>query len=160
MSGSRALPLLCRKTRVLPPDVMRLVRECLRVPLGPRCPRWISDLLWAKLRALPRGRNCLITVSFRASESIEYGIYRQDEIDFGTIPPRPCHLPTRSGLPSSGRKADDSPVRVDVRLEFTDRRGRWLLRCMQGNNVLRAQVDLWWMNDITELLSEVRSRFD
>ena len=68
-------------------------------------------------------------------------------------------MPTRSGLPSSGRKADDSPVRVDVRLDFTDRRGRWQMRCMQGSTVLRAQGDLWWMNSITELLSEIRGRF-
>ena len=103
MSGSRALPLLCRKTRALPPDVLRLVRECLRVPLGPRCPRWISDLLWIKLSTLPRGRNSLITVSFNTVQTIEFGAYRTDESDFGMNGPRPCHMPTHSGLPSYTR---------------------------------------------------------
>ena len=39
---------------------MRLVRECLRVHVGERCPEWIDDLLWQQLPRLvgnPRPRN-------------------------------------------------------------------------------------------------------
>ena len=45
-TGSRALLLLCKKTRFLPGDVTRLVREYLRLHVGGRCPAWIDDLLW------------------------------------------------------------------------------------------------------------------
>ena len=156
MSGSRALPLLCRKTTALPTEVLRLVREYLRVPVGPRCPRWISVLLWAKLRTLPQGTHQLITVSFRTGESIEYSTNRHDKIDLGTKTCRPCHLPSSSGLPSSGSNAVDSPMQVDVWLDFTDRRCRWQMRCKKGSTLLRAQGDISRLNSFTALLSEIR----
>ena len=59
---------------------MRLVRECLRVHVGARCPAWIGDLLWAQLRALPYEHYRRITATFSLSGEIDYGIFRQDEI--------------------------------------------------------------------------------
>ena len=51
-TGSRALLLLCKKTRFLPGDVTWLVREYLRLQVGRRCPAWIDDLLWQQLQGL------------------------------------------------------------------------------------------------------------
>ena len=41
---------------------MRLVRECLRVHVGERCPEWIDDLMWQH-RCLEWGEHIAITVS-------------------------------------------------------------------------------------------------
>ena len=160
-TGSRALPLLCKTTRFLPADVTRLVRECLRVHVGARCPAWIDDLLWNQVRALPWGTYRRITVTFCVSRNIDYGIYRQDETSWGRTSLRPCHMPTRSGLSSSDEhETDDAPVRVEVLMVVDDHICRWLLRCLQGDTELRVCGNLCFMLSVTELLTEIRSRFD
>ena len=74
-TGSRALPLLCRKTRALPADVHRLVRECLRMRVGKHCPAWIDELLWRHLR-----EDGLV---IEASRTVAPGICPKGEIYFG-----------------------------------------------------------------------------
>ena len=153
-TGSRALPLLCKTTRFLPADVTRLVRECLRVHVGARCPAWIDDLLWNQVRALPWGTYRRITVTFCVSGNIDYGIYRQDETSWGRTSLRPCHMPTRSGLSSSDEhETDDTPVRVEVLMVVDDHICRWLLRCLQGDTELRVCGNPCFMLSVTELLS-------
>ncbi len=156
MSGSSALQTLCRKTRVLPAQVFQMVREFLIVHVGARCPLWINSVLQAKLYALPRSSPRLIKVSFHVSKTIEYGVYRQDEFEYGRTS-RPRHRAMRGGVWSE-HEADDSPVRVEAELVFTDRIGRWRLACRQGDYVLRNGDGIWL--DITDILSEIRSRFD
>ena len=62
-TGSRTLPLLCKTTRFLPADVTRLVRECLRVHVGERCPAWIDGLLMQQLHGLGVDAEMTFTVS-------------------------------------------------------------------------------------------------
>ena len=88
--ATHRLSLLCRKTRVLPAEVFRLVRDFLLVHVGASCPLWINCVLEAKLYALPRSVHRLIKVSFHASKTIEYGVYRQDEFEYGRTS-RPRH---------------------------------------------------------------------
>ena len=160
-TGSRALPLLCKTTRFLPADVTRLVRECLRVHVGTRCPAWIDDLLWQQLRDLKWGKYRRITVKFCASRNIDYAIYRQDETSYGRTSLRPCHLPTRSGLSSSNEhETDDKAVQVAVLLVVEDRVCQWTLKCLRGDTQLRVSWDRCLILSITEVLNEIRSRFD
>ena len=143
---------------------MRLVRECLRVHVGARCPGWIDDLLWAQLQALPYGHYRRITATFSLSGEIDYGIFRQDEIRWRRFDPRPyvrpCHMPTHSGLPGAELEAADTVVRVEVGIEVKGLIGRWVLRCLQGDRELRCSSDLATMWTVMEMLTEIRDRFD
>ncbi len=151
--ATHRLSLLCRKTRVLPAEVFQRVRDFLLVHVGARCPLWLNCVLEAKVHALPRSGPRTITVSFLADKTIEYGVYRQDEIEWGRIdsqPPR--RVPRR-----------DQPVQVEVQLEYNPYNyatgvGKWVLICQQGGECLRHGVGIWIT--ITDLLSEIRSRFD
>ena len=71
--GARALPLVCKMTRFLPGDVTRLVRECLRVHVGERCPEWIDDLLWQQLQGLEV--NAHLSKTVRAIRNIGHAIF-------------------------------------------------------------------------------------
>ena len=101
--GARALPLVCKMTRFLPGDVTRLVRECLRVHVGERCPEWIDDLLWQQLPRLvgnPRPRNFVTWMS----RNIDPAIYPQELTFFDESN-------------SDEEEMDDEGVRVTVMLE-------------------------------------------
>ena len=76
MSGSSALRMLCRKIRILPAGVFKMVRDFLLMHVGARCPAWIDPVLQAKLCTVPRSVHRLIKVSFHASKTIEYGVFR------------------------------------------------------------------------------------
>ena len=130
-TGSRALPLLCRKTRVLPRDATRLVRECLRMRLGEHCPAWIDELLWRHLPRLEDGRlGALVIV---ASRTVDPGICPKGEINFG-----------ETG--SNETETDDAGVLVTFWLEVSDCTSRcscfWKLTCdesaPQGDSRSRA----------------------
>ena len=162
MAAARLL-LLCRKTRALPAEVLRLVHDYLFVHVGASCPAWLNQVLEAKLLALPLGVYGSVTVSILASKTVEYDVYRQDEFEYGrTNPPR--HVPKRG-----------QPVRVDVRLALTEPIcvGCWYLMCHQGGEGLRhgagmciadatlsenSEIISRW--DLLSQLSEIRSRFD
>ena len=107
------------------------------------------------------GKRKRISVEFCASRNIDYAIYRQDATSYGRTSLRPCHLPTRSDLSSSNEhETDDKAVQVAVLLVVEDNICRWRLKCLRGDTELRVQGDLFFMLSITELLNEIRSRFD
>ena len=61
-TGSRTLPLLCKSAWFLPADVTRLVRECLRMHVGKRCPAWIDGLLVQQLQGLGMDSEVIFTI--------------------------------------------------------------------------------------------------
>ena len=157
MSGVRALPLLCKKSRTLPPDVLMLVRQFLCVQTN-NCPRWISQLLWQKIDKLPQGRHSGFKVTFNLAKTIDFGTYRTQPVDLDESGPKLHKLQPYKYMPRF--ETSTSPVHVKVKLIFTELQGHWELSCTQDNNLARAYVDLWWMDSIPELLSTVRGYFD
>ena len=116
-TGSRALPLLCKTTRFLPADVTRLVRECLRVHVGKRCPAWIDGLLVQQLQGL--GVDAEVTFTVCAIRHID---------------PASFHDWTWLGMSSSDEKEEDAQVTVEFTLY---RHGYlWDLKGMRGNTLL------------------------
>ena len=157
--GARALPLVCKMTRFLPGDVTRLVRECLRVHVGERCPEWIDDLLWQQLPRLvgnPRPRNFVTWMS----RNIDPAIYPQELTFFDESS-------------SDEEEMDDEGVRVTVMLEAcglgcpqecTIANGiwgyRWTIRCRRGDTQLRNKVGYHCNESLTKVLEELRGHFD
>ena len=140
-TGSRALPLLCRKTRVLPRDATRLVRECLRMRLGEHCPAWIDELLWRHLPRLEDGRlGALVIV---ASRTVDPGICPKGKIN--------------------ETETDDAGVLVTFWLEVSDCTSRcscfWKLTC--DERAPQGGFEIAGVSaSITGVLDDVRGYFD
>ena len=145
-TGSRALPLLCKKTRFLPGDVTRLVREYLRLHANRRCPAWIDDLLWQQLRGLEV--DTYISMTVWATRNIDHAIYRQDW--------------TWLGMSSSDEEeTNDNGAQVTVELDVYRSSCHWKLKCMRGNTQLRKITGCSCRSQasITNVLHEIRGHF-
>ena len=144
MAAAR-LSQLCRKTRALSADVLRLVHAYLVVHVGIRCPVWLGQMLQQKVLGNPfRGavyRHARLL--FRVCHWIDYDIYR---VDF-------------QGSSTSERTAlRGHPVQLDVHIwSRQDMDGiYWRLTCRQGDNLLRS-CDGRWLSDFTDELNGIRS---
>ena len=62
LTGSRTLPLLCRKTQTFPADIVQMVRECLRLHVGTRCPPWLDGLFVQHLQGLGPDSEVIFTL--------------------------------------------------------------------------------------------------
>ena len=131
MAAARLL-LLCRKTRALPAEVLRLVHAYIVVHVGWRCPAWVEQLFEDKVIALPRSgpRTRSFRIIFIASATIEYADYRQEENLYDCSPP---HAPE-----------PDQPVDVEVKMVTKYKpwkhpypKTAWVLVCQQGIVCLR-----------------------
>ena len=60
--GVRALSLLCRKTQTFPADIVQMVRECLRVHVGTRCPPWLDNLFVQHLQSFGMDSEVIFTI--------------------------------------------------------------------------------------------------
>ena len=128
MAVARLL-LLCRKTRALPAEVLRLVQAYLAVHVGWRCPTWVRQLFEDKVKALPRSgpRTRSFRIVLAASGTIEYADYRQEEDSWYNCGPLRAPEP-------------DQPVVVEVRMVTKFKpwkhpypKTKWVLVCHQGN---------------------------
>ena len=79
MAVARLL-LLCRRTRALPAEVLRLVRAYLVLHMTWQCPLWVERLLDDKVMAMPRcgSRSRSFRIVLTATGTIEYADYRDD----------------------------------------------------------------------------------
>ena len=121
---------------------MRLVRECLRVHVGERCPEWIDDLMWQH-RCLEWGEHIAITVS-----AIRH------------VNPALFHEWTWLDA-SSTDKDEDAQVTAELRIR-TETYG-WSLECVQGSTLLdrdEGHSDPWARRpSIRRVLEEIRRCF-
>ena len=62
LSGFRTLPLLCKATQRLPTDVVELVKQCLYLNLGKRCPAWVDSLFLHQLQYFGIDSEVIFTV--------------------------------------------------------------------------------------------------
>ena len=154
MAAARLL-LLCRKTRALPAEVLRLVHDYLFVHMA-NCPVWLNGMLADKERGLPRARNRCNLAEFHVSETIEFHMYRHYDYVRGAI-----YQPQRIARPGQ-------PVNVDVRMfcrpHYRPQQGLWQLSCWQGDYSARTNNGSWspgvLSNNFLSELSELRRRFD
>ena len=116
-TASRTLPLLCKTARFLPADVVRLVRACLRMHVGKRCPTWIDGLLVQQLQGLGLDSEVIFTI--RSIRHINLASF---------------HDWTWLGVSSSHDKEEDADVTVKFTLYPT--RFHWGVDCMRGNTLL------------------------
>ena len=149
-TGSRALPLLCKTTRFLPADVTRLVRECLRVHMGARCPAWFDDLLWQHLPRLEGGHLKCRTLVTLASRNIDPAICPQHWRCFGKSS-------------SDEEETDDEGVRVTLELEVSNCKWigyLWRLECVRGGTQGADVVTGNSTDSLTKVLDKLRGHFD
>ena len=143
-TGSRALPLACKLTRSLPGDAIRLVRECLRVHVGERCPEWIDDLLLQHQQGLRWYEHISMTVC-----AIRH------------VNPAICHDWTWLDMSSSDEDDEDAQVTVELRIHSESY--SWSLMCERGSTLLHDDAgysDPWARQpSIIRVLEEIRRCF-
>ena len=144
-TGSRALLLLCKKTRFLPGDVTRLVREYLRLHVGGRCPAWIDDLLWQHRQGLEEDTHVSITVW--STRNIDHAVYHQD-------------WAWLSKCDADEVETNDKGAQVTVELDIFRGSYELKLNCMLGNTQM-GQISEYCcrLQGITHVLDEIRSWF-
>ena len=121
---------------------MKLVRECLRVHVGARCPGWIDDLMWQH-RCLRSYEQVVIAVSaiWHVNPSLFHEWKWLDE--------------------SSTDKDEDA--QVTVKLRITDEQYLWRIECVQGSILLdydEGWSDPWLrLPEIRLVLGQIRRYF-
>ncbi len=155
MAVARLL-LLCRRTRALPAEVLRLVQAYLALHMRWQCPLWVERLLDDKIMAMPRCgfRSRSFRIVLTATGTIYYADYGQDG----------NHIygePLRAPEPVQ-------PVDVEVKLvtkykPWKHRRPqtKWVLVCQQGSVCLRIATNDFQHSppSVLEDLSVIRRSF-
>ena len=116
LTGFRTLPLLCKTTQLLPADVVQLVRECLRLHVGKRCPARIDSLFVQQLQGLGPDSEVIFTVC----SSLHLNLAS-------------CHNWTWLGM-STGDDKQDTDVTVKFTLYPTGY--HWNVDCVQNRTLL------------------------
>ena len=127
-------------TRLLPADVTRLVRECLRLHVGRRCPAWIDALMSQHMRGLEM--DTYISMTVWATRSIDHA---QNWAWFGML----------------GSEEEGGDARVTVELDVHRNSCDWKLTWIWGNTQPRevSKYNYPPAAGITRLLDEIRSYF-
>ena len=145
LTGFRTLPLLCKTTQMLPADVVQLVRECLRLHVGKRCPAWIDSLFVQQLQ----------------------GFGMDSEVIFTVCAVRHINLANfHDGAWLNMSSSDNKDEYANVTVKFTIYPGGilWDLECMQNNTLLLQNSGMHldsqtWQPSILTCLKQSRRSF-
>ena len=143
LTGFRTLPLLCRTAHRLPTDVVEMVKNCLYLNLGERCPAWVDAMFLRQLQHFGMDSEVIFTVCAVRHTDLAH--------DWAWL-----------NMPSSDNNDEDASVAVKI----TVYPGGilWDLECKQNNAVIMQNCGMsldscTWQPSILACLEQSRKSF-